>query len=191
MMGKLNRPLKPVFPDNYEDRPRRNLKAGKTDVKRRRNEIEKFCRDNFRNSTVQKMADFYKILFEHNSQFRLPLLEFMEKVGEPRDDVLKGAPLHATICISPWGLQTEFPEMHLSRDLGVSFNEILDMHGQIEEINAQKPSWRDAKNKKEEIATMQSKMKYNMRMCLICCFNLLEAYINGPGYSVNSSSRKM
>ncbi len=200
MMGRLDRPLKTVYPDDYKDIPRRNLRAGKSDVTKKRKDIEKFCRENFEDSTVQKMADFYEILFEHNSQFRLPLLEFQEKVGKPRDGRLKDAPLHSTICISPWGLQTEFPEMHLCRDLGVAYNEILDLKARRDEIEAERLSWSDAKKKKAEIGAIQSKMKYNMRMCLICCFNLLEAYINGIAWeykqrndlqSLSEKKRKM
>jgi hypothetical protein len=181
MLGKLNGPMKSIFSKDYKNIPRRNLKAGKTDVTKKRKEIERFCRENFRNSTVQKMAAFYEILFEHGSEFRLSLLEFQEKVGEPRTGILKGAPLHSTICISSWGLQTEFPEMHLCRDLGIAFNEVLDMKTSIDEVEAEKLAWSDAKKEKRkaEIRAIQSKMKYNMRMCLICCFNLLEAYING------------
>lgn len=200
MLGKLNGPMKSVFPNDYRNIPRRNLQAGNMDVKKKRKEIEKFCRENFVDVTVQKMSAFYEVLFEHGSQLRLPFLEFVEKVGEPRDGRLKGAPMHSTICISPWGLQTEFPEMHLCRDLSVAFNEILDMKAQIDEIEAERPSWNDAKKKKTEIATIQSKMKYNMRMCLICCFNLLEAYINGIAWeykqrndlqSLSKKKRKM
>ncbi|HPA47687.1 MAG TPA: hypothetical protein PK395_18135 [bacterium] len=176
------------------------IRAGKMDVKKKRTEIEKFCRDNFKKDSVKKMAEFYEILFEHDSQFRLPLLEFMDKIGEPLDGRLKGVPLHSTICISPWGLQTEFPEMHLFRDLGLAFNEVLDMKARIYEIERERISWSDAKKKKAEIGTIQSKMKYSMRMCLICCFNLLEAYINGIAWeykqqndlqSLSENERKM
>ena len=114
MLGKLDGPPKPIFPESYRNLPRWQLKSGALDVKRRGHEVEKFCRENFEGSSARELSALYEPIYNHNGTYRIPLFEFITKVGKPRDGVLKDAPLHATVCISPWGLQTEFPEMHLS-----------------------------------------------------------------------------
>lgn len=179
MLGRLNGPMKRIFLDAYITLPRRNLKHGKADVKTKRTEVEKFCRENFRGASIKKLAAFYEDVFKHGSQYRLPLTEFIKRVGEPLDGRLRGAPLHSTVCISPWGLQTEYPEMHLSQDLAVAYNAALELDQRIAELEGQALSWSDAKMRKEEIAPLQSRRKFHMRSCLIGCFNLLEAYVNG------------
>ncbi len=179
ILGKLNRPMRRIVVDDYSELPRRNLKAGQRDVKTRRKEVDDFCRQNFVGASLKKLAAFYQVVYDHGSPFRLPLTDFVSRVGEPRDGRLKGAPLHSTVCISPWGLQTEFPEMHLGQDLAVAYNSALDLNRQIGNLEGQRLGWSETKKRKSEIAALFSEKKYHMRTCLICCFNLLEAYING------------
>ena len=182
MLGKLDGPMKCISADDYIKKPRRELKAGNADVRRQQAKIETFCRENFRCATVGKLADFYERVHRQGSQYSLPMQEFVKAVGEPCDGRLKGAPLHSTIRISPWGLQTEYPEMHLCRDLAISFNKTVELKAELDNIEGRGLRWSDAKKKKPKIAGAQSKMKYSMRMSLICCFNLLEAYINGVAW---------
>ncbi len=47
--------------------------------------------------------------------------------------MLRGAPRHATVVISPWGLQTEYPEMHLVRDVAVALNSAVTLDAEIEQ----------------------------------------------------------
>jgi len=172
MSGRINRPLKRFFADDYRRFPRRNLKSGSEDVKRKWREVEGFCRENFEKTPPERLATLYEKLYQHGGTYRLPLVEFIETVGHPRKGVLKGAPLHSTVSLSQWGLQFEFPEMHMVRDLAIAYNATLKLKIDIDGIQARKLTWSDAKREQDDIARKVSEMKYHMRMCLICCFNL-------------------
>jgi len=179
MLGKVNRPIRRLFAEDYRGLPRRNLKAGSEDIKRKWGDVKEFCRENFEKTPPEKLAALYERLLQHCGSYRLPLVEFINRVGRPREEVLKGAPLHSTVHVSQWGLQFEFPEMHMARDVAIAYNAVLRLKQDIDRIQARKPSWSDVKREQDSIARKQSELKYHMRMCLICCFNLVEAYING------------
>lgn len=180
LMGRLNRPIRRIFPDDYLSRPRRQLKSGKQSLRDgRQDDLVMFCRENFGTSDFKRLAALYERLYANHSQVRLPLQEFAEIVGQPPADILRGAPRHSTIALSPWGLQTEYPEMHLARDLAGAFNEAQELNA---ELNGHgKVSWHNAKHPefKQEIANVNTRAKSHMRMCVLSCFNLVEAYING------------
>ncbi len=180
MLGELDAPLEEIGQEYYVAKPRRELKAEVAALRSSlRSELRKFCQQNFVNVNPEKLADLHEDILAHNSQYRLPLHEFVKRVGQPRSNVLKGAPAHATVHLSPWGVQTEYPEMHLARDLALSYNAALDAeevrggHGTV--------SWRKAKEEefRRSLAAALSRGKYSMRMCLLSCFNLAEAFING------------
>jgi len=178
MLGELN-DVRRIFPEDYQKLPRKNLKAGIDDIKRKWREIQKFCRKNFKGVSPEAIAELYEPLYEHGGKYRLPLIDFIRIVGEPLEGVLRGAPLHSTVSLSPWGLRFEYPEMHLERDVAIAHNNVVKTKQEIDEIEARKPSWPDAKRQEDQLAKTTSEMKYNMRMCLIGCFNLVEAYVNG------------
>lgn len=180
MLGELDGPLESIQHADYVTKPRRELKEEKAALRSSLSaELRRFCRQNFVDVEPEDLSKLYEDIFAHNSQYRLPLQEFVNHVGQPRPSVLKGAPAHATICLSPWGFQTEYPEMHLARDLALAYNDALDTHG--EQKKRGKVSWRRAKEEdfRSPLATTLSRGKYAMRMCLLSCFNLTEAFING------------
>jgi hypothetical protein len=180
MLGEIHEPLNEISKDEYEQMPRQQLKLTRARIKESiYPQLKRFCDSNFENTKPEKLASLYNELLLQNSHLRIPLSRFKEKVGNPKPNVLNGAPAHATVCISPWGLQTEFPEMHLVRDVAFSFNQAFANHKFITELG--NVSWEEAKQtgRKTEIAEAFSMLKFNGRMCLLSCFNLLEAYING------------
>jgi len=181
LLGELDGPMEPIFVEQYLGRPRRDLKAERAAIRDSlRGEIAKFCRHNFENIRPEDLAKLYEPLFERGSVWYLPLTDFLRDFGKFRVGVLKGAPLHATVHISPWGLQTDFPEHHLMRDLAISFNEVVE----IEEhrlISYRTKTWRERKKQETrgEIADLIRRSEVNQRTCVLSCFNLIEAYING------------
>lgn len=181
LLGELDGPMEPIFVEQYLDKPRRDLKAEREAIRERlRGEIAKFCRNNFEDIKPEDLAELYEPLFERASVWYLPLTDFLRDFGRFRTGVLKGAPLHATVHISPWGLQTDFPEHHLMRDLAVSFNELVE----IEEhclTSYRTKTWREKKEQKTraEIADLVRRSETNQRTCVLSCFNLIEAYVNG------------
>lgn len=180
MLGELDAPLDVIRQEDYVSRPRQELKAEVAALRATlRGELRKFCQQNFVNVNPERLADLYEDIFAHGSQYRLPLREFVERVGQPRPTVLKGAPAHATVHLSPWGLQTEFPEIHLARDLALAYNDALEAYRDSQRHVG--VSWKHAKVQKTRgpLAASLRRGKYSMRMCLLSCFNLTEAYING------------
>lgn len=101
MLGELNRPLKAIHEQDLLSQPRKELQkqvhAARESL---RKELDKFCRSNFENLNPEDLARLYEPLAEHGSSLRLPLSQFIKEYGQPRDGVLKGAPLHATLSIS-------------------------------------------------------------------------------------------
>ncbi len=184
LLGDLDGEMERIFPDSYVQKPRKELKARKESIRNvLRGEVAKFCRRNFINLRPEDLAKLYEPLIKHNSSWRLPLLEFIKDYGEPREGVLKGAPLHSTIALSPWGLQTEYPEMHLFRDMAIAYNNVVKIDKELEGFRG--TSWKDAKEQKsrKQIAELNRECAYNRRMCILSCFNLVEAYINGISWA--------
>lgn len=121
-LGDSDGNIDPIFPDMVKDWPRRKIQAEKQRIRSYlRDEVKKFCRNNFPNLKPVKLARLYDELF-HVGHLRMPLTEFSDFVGGIREGLLYGAPLHSTVHISAcWGLQTEYPEQHLIKDLAVLF----------------------------------------------------------------------
>ena len=181
MLGELDNPMESILVDQYLDMPRKELKLELNSIKKHLcGEIDKFCRKNFKNLKPEDLAKLYEPLFERKSVWYLPLTDFIKYYGEIKSNVLKGAPLHTTIHISPWGLQLDFPELHFMKDLAVSFNEaiFIEEHRltdyRVKNLNELK----DQKTR-GEIATLLRRSAVSQRTCLLSSFNLIEAYING------------
>jgi hypothetical protein len=180
MLGELRRPMKWIYYDEYHTKPRREIRALKAALRGHlRGEIAKFCQNNFGNVKPADLARLYEPLYARGSMWRLPLIEFAAQLGQPREGVLRGAPLHSTVVLSPWGLQTEDPEMHLVKDLAVAFNSIVAIEDELGEYK--NTPWHKAKEEKtkDKIADLQRHAAFHRRMCVLSCFNLAEAYING------------
>ena len=180
LLGELHKPLPEIIPEHYLSKPRVEIKSELASIKRYlKGELAKFCRRNFESLEPADLARLYIPLFQNNSEYRIALTEFEAQYGKPKDSVLRGAPRHATICISSWGLQTEYPEMHLSKDLAISFNDAVCSQEKIDSYAG--TSWQKAKDDelRGAVADLQRRAAYSRRMCLLSCFNLCEAYING------------
>jgi hypothetical protein len=183
MLGDLRHPMKWIFYKEYLDKPRRELRERREAIRSYlRGEVDKFCKTNFENVKPEDLAGLYEPLYARGSSWRLPLTEFVQLLGHPREGVLKGAPLHSTVCLSYlWGLQTEFPEMHLIKDLAYSFNRAVEAERKFKEYDEMPRS--TAKTKKKEIAELVRSGIFHRRMCVLSCFNLVEAYINGLAWA--------
>ena len=95
LMGRLNRPMRRIFPEDYRSLPRRNLRSGKASLRDGRGaELEGFCEKNFGTTNIRGLAALYERIYQSNSQLRLPLREFAALIGQPQQGVLRAcAPL--------------------------------------------------------------------------------------------------
>ncbi|SEM77792.1 hypothetical protein SAMN04489760_14616 [Syntrophus gentianae] len=189
LLGELNGPLAPIFADGYSGKTRAEIKAERASIRQYlRAEVTKFCQRNFSDLRPNDLAKLYEPLYQHKSVYRLALSEFVAQFGRPKKFVLRGAPEHSTICLSPWGLQTEYPEMHLSKDVAISYNEVVTIVNSLKEYK--NTSWRKAKTSdvRNTVADLHRREAFFRRMCLLSCFNLVEAYINGIAWEFVKST---
>lgn len=184
LLEELDGPMDPIAIEQYLSKPRRELVRERDSVRLSlRGEIAKFCRNNFEDIEPEDLAELYDVLAEHDSNWFVPLLQFERDYGRCKPTVLRGAPLHSTLRISPWGFQPDFPEHHLLRDIAVSVNEAID----IEEHRLTRyrtKGWREIKDRtnRPEIADLLRHRDNAYRNCLLSCFNLVQAYINGVAW---------
>jgi hypothetical protein len=185
MLGELDGPMESISVEQFVDKPRKELISERDALRASlRGEIAKFCRNNFVRVEPEDLVKLYDVLFEHRSEWFLPLTEFEREFGRLKPGALKGAPLHCTVRLSPWGLQTEFPEHHLIRDLAVTLNEAIE----IEEHSLtpyRTKSWQQQKEQstRPEIADLIRRRNANLRASVLSCFNLIEAYVNGLAWN--------
>lgn len=168
--------LKPET-DDFSNLSRGEVKGLLSDVKKRiRNEIKKFCSRNFEGLKEASLERLY-LDIKANRGLSLPLEAFEEKYGQVKPKVLGGKPKHATVVISLWGLQFMFPEDFLSKDvmealrLGKQAAEDLERFESVPH--------RLLEEDRDEIAKLVRTKEFTNRSCIIACFNLVEAYLNG------------
>jgi hypothetical protein len=188
LLGKLDRPMRRIDAESYHGKPRRQLRSGVASMRDgQRAQLAAWCEDNFGTKNYHRLAGLYDRLYQSNSELRLPLKEFAALIGQPQEGVLGGAPRHSTIAISPWGLQTEYPEMHLSRDMAVAFNAALVLDRERKQHEG--TSWANAKRQgiRKQVADLNTRAAFHRRMCVLSCFNLIEAYVNGIAWDFTDS----
>jgi hypothetical protein len=188
LLGKLNHPMRRIAPEVYHSKPRRQLRSGVASLRDGKTvQLAAWCEENFGTKNFHRLAGLYERLYENKSHLRLPLKEFASLIGQPQEGVLRGAPRHSTIAISPWGLQTEYPEMHLVRDMAVAFNTAVTLDAEIKQHEG--TSWAKAKQAevRQNIADLRTRAAFHRRMCVLSCFNLIGAYINGVAWDFTES----
>ncbi len=157
--------------------PRRNLKSGSKDVKRRLSrEIEGFCSRNFQSMDERKLAQLYEAIKAHRG-LELPLSEFENHFSPLHLKVLKGRPKHLTVCISLWGLQFKFPEEEMAKDLIEALNMAVTVKIGLEDYKNKHHS--ENRENRTQIGTLTRQKSFAARSAVISCFNLIEAYLNG------------
>ncbi|MCI5160166.1 MAG: hypothetical protein D3906_17440, partial [Candidatus Electrothrix sp. AUS1_2] len=179
MMGKLEDKMDYIYPDEYIDKPRKDIKEYRKYLKSRyKQDINAFCAQNFINVKWTDLSRIYEPLYERGCLWRVPLIDFNRFFGEARNNVIKDVPLHATLVLSPLGLQVQYPEMHFIDDLTISFNSLYALE---KESNSNASSWKKAKKEIKQNTSKGSfgEPSFYKRMCLLSCFNLIESYING------------
>jgi hypothetical protein len=159
---------------DLENLPRRQLKSGKSDVKRRLSpEIKNFCSRNFSGMTDSKLS----LLYEDIKAFRgleIPLKEFEEKYARVKRRVLKGNPAHLTITISLWGLKFRFPEDEFAKNLSFALQLIIQARQEI--IDYEKASHRKLEEDNVKVAASLRKETFAAHSIVLFCFNLSNTF---------------
>jgi hypothetical protein len=179
-LGDADGEMTPVYPEMIQKWPRWKIKAERERIRNYlRGEVKKFANNNFPNLKPLKLAELYEplLLFRNH---KMSLDDFEKFVGGTREGLFRGAPLHSTVIISAcWGLQTEFPEQHLIKDLAVLYNDLQELEQKLEQRRELTCSEMKDTPIRADIAEASRRANTYRRMCLLACFNLIEAYVNG------------
>jgi len=171
--------------EDLESLPRRNIKAGAADVRKRLSkEVKSFCSRNFVGMGEANLSDLYEEVKAHRG-LEMPLPDFQVKFAKVKDAVLKGQPRHSTVVISLWGLQFKYPESLLAKDVLESLGLIREANSKLTPHDKQPHSW--VKSNKAKIAQLIRRRESASRMCLLSCFNLVEAFLNGLAWDFSRS----
>ncbi|WP_299949690.1 hypothetical protein [Hyphomonas sp. BRH_c22] len=177
-----------VVAEDLDSLPRRHLKSGKIDVRNRLGpEIENFCRNNFLRYDDRVLERLYDDVL-NTLGLELPLAEFQERYAEFKPKVLRGHPLHATVCISLWGLQFKFPEDFFSKDIIESLNALSECDKLLKPY--QSSNHRRATLERDQIAPIIRKREYVARAGILACFNLLESFLNGLAWEFQRADHR-
>ena len=135
-----------------------------------------------------KLAILYERIKDQRG-LEMPLREFEEEYARVRPRVLMGQPKHCTIVISLWGLKYKSPEDFLAKDI----IEALSLNRRAEEVLSK---YRGAAHKsnvsaKDEIASAGRQSSFGARMCILSCFNLVEAFVNGLAWDFSQNPNSM
>jgi hypothetical protein len=157
--------------------PRRQLKSGKADVKQRLSPgLEKFCEENFRGMTLQRLSEMYEDIKAFRG-IEMPLTEFERRFAPVREQVLRGNPAHLTVSISLWGLQFRIPEEELAKDITEAVDLGAHAQGQLKHFEGSTQA--ELLRNRTAIGSLFRKKMFAARSGVIACFNLMEAYLNG------------
>jgi len=163
--------------DDLETLPRRALKSGKVDIRKRLSkEIKSFCEQNFENMDHRKLTKLYGEIKTHRG-LELSLVDFAERYAKIRKRVLVHYPAHCTVSISLWGLKFKAPEEIISKDIVYAFGQLRVFDERLKTFKNK--SHESLVRSKEEISDIIRAHDAYARMCLLSCFNLVEAYLNG------------
>lgn len=157
--------------------PRRQLKAGKADVRARLStEIRTFCNGYFEGMDERKLSLLYEEIKAHRG-LELPLAEFEQRFARLRPSVLKGHPKHVTVVISLWGLQFKSPEEMIAKDLIEGLYTIRETQKALKEYEG-RSHW-SIQQDRERVSALIRKQEFGVRATIVSCFNLIEGYLNG------------
>jgi hypothetical protein len=157
--------------------PRRQLKSGKADVRRRLSaELQRFFEKNFIRMTLQRLSDMYEDIKAFRGM-EMPLIEFERRFAPVRAEVLRGNPAHLTVSISLWGLQFKIPEEELAKDVMEAVDLAATAQQQLRQFESSAQA--ELLRNRVKIGSLIRQKMFAARSGVIACFNLMEAYLNG------------
>ena len=179
--------LKPDLTD-LSSLPRKQIKAGYADVRKRlTKEIRSFCERNFVDMTLDKLS----LLFEDIKTYRgieVPLRNFEDEYSSINPTVRKGLPEHATVDISLWGLQFRYPEDDLAKDIVEGLKLARQAQAKLDPYQGLPHT--ELERVRGTIASLIRRKLYTSRTCILSCFNLVEAYLNGLAWAFCQTGRQ-
>lgn len=174
---------------DFEGFARRDLRADKSRFRKGIDKkVEKFCNDNFDRMTTLKLEKLFLRVKERRG-LELPLEKFKEEFANLKPKVLSGAPPHCTVVISLWGLQVMFPEDLLSKDIIEAVRQLRSSEDMLKKYYAKPHSKLVAQ--RDKIGAAVRTQEFASRACILACFNLVEAVLNGLAWRYKQESTQL
>ena len=83
LLGELDGPMEAIAIEHYIEKARKELLFERDAARDSlRGEIAKFCRSNFENVEPEDLVKLYDLLFEHHSDWFLPLTDFERRLRQ-------------------------------------------------------------------------------------------------------------
>ncbi len=175
--------------EDLESLPRRMLKARKSDIKKRLSgEIGKFCGKNFVGMNQPKLSSLYERI-KADRGLEMSLECFEVEFAKIKTEVLRGHPKHATVEISLWGLKFKYPEHFFANDIVESLTIIQRTEENLDSFKEKNHA--KLKDEAENLSKLLSEHFFASRICILCCFNLVEAFLNGLAWDFSKDEKKM
>ncbi|MDB3911378.1 hypothetical protein N9381_06200 [Paracoccaceae bacterium] len=191
LLGELNswEEFNKLETTDFEDFARRDLRANKSRFRKGINkEVKKFCNDNFDGMTKLKLEQLF-LRVKARRGLELPLGKFKKEFTNLKPKVLSGAPPHCTVVISLWGLQIRFPEDLLSKDIIEAVRQLRSSEDMLKKYYAKPHSKLVAQ--RDEIWAAVRIQAFASRACMLACFNLVEAVLNGLAWRYKQESTQL
>ena len=174
--------------DDYDRFKRRDLKVNiarfRTGISK---EIQKFCWENFEAMTDERLEKLY-LKIKERLGLEMPLDEFENEFSALKENSLAGAPRHCTVVISLWGLQTKYPEYMLSKDIIEALRLLRKSDNDLEEFSDKR--FQEISERRDEVKALVRQEAFASRACVLSCFNLIEAALNGIAWGFKQKSER-
>lgn len=168
---------------------RRDLKANRSRFRSSiSKEIQKFCESNFDGMSEAKLEKLYLKVKERRG-VEMPLKEFEASFAKLKSSTLGGAPRHSTVVVSLWGLQLKFPEAMLSKDIIEAVRLLHEAQKELQPFETQPHS--RVVSARDKIGSAVRQQEFASRTCLLACFNLVEAALNGLAWDFAEDASRM
>lgn len=179
LLGELSDWAEFLAPDttDFASMPRRRLRALHTDARRRLDqEIQGFCNENFDGMTMETLSRLFEAIKARRG-LEQPRIDFESSFAPFKRQVVAGAPMHATVVISLWGLQFWVPEADLASDLAVALG---DANSAMQALGPHYEARSHARlsGHRSEIRIHLRRSLSASRSGLLAAFNLVECYTN-------------
>jgi hypothetical protein len=116
---------------------------------------------------------------------RISLVDFETRLAAMRPEVLQDTPRHATVHISVWGLQFEFPEDYFIKDIEVHLESAKVAQTVVDHI----VSVGDFVARRKELGVALRRASAGCRSGLVACFSLVESYLNGLAWRLCNTDK--
>lgn len=171
---------------------------GRHDRATLRPEIDSFCRKNFNGMSIQALSCLFERIQE-GLGIRMPLVDFEAEFAPFRAPTIGSTPRHATVSISLWGLQFEFPEDHFAKDIRHAYTIADDTSAELRRLKSL--TQQAARKRKDEISKLIQNNNFAKRVIVVQSICLIECYLNGLAWdylqrhsnlsSLSKNSRKL